>query len=175
MVEYRPDDEIRIPVAVLHALSEAADRDGEAVAAAVRDAGRAAGDDIARRIARAVALPELDAVDFWSAVNAETGARGLGTFEWERGIGGHAEILVHGSPDGPDPDRPLTIDFEAPFTEGLIEGLLGATAEETVAAVRAPFDGGTGIRFVIGSPVLLRHIRLRLQSGATLDQALEGI
>jgi hypothetical protein len=175
MNDYRLDDEVRIPVPALHALAAAADRDGEPVAAAVRDAGRAAGEAISRRIGRVVSLSELDADDFWSAVNAETGARGLGTFEWERGFGGHAELLVRGSPDLSETAGIPVANRSVPFTEGLIEGLLGAAAEEPVGVVRAPAEGGEGIRFVIGAPIVLRHVRLRLEAGATLGEALEGI
>ena len=174
MSDYRLEDEVRMPSPALQALSAAADRGGEVVAAAVRGAGRAAGEEIARRIARAISLSELDADDFWSAVNAETDARGLGTFEWSRGIGGHAVLLVHGAPDLAEGAR-ASGNGSTPFTEGLIEGLLTAAAEEPVGVVRAPLDDGEGIRFVIGSPVALRHVLVRLRSGATLEQALEGI
>lgn len=175
MNDYRLDDEVRIPAPALHALAAAADREGEPVAAVVREAGRAAGGAITRRIGEAVSLAELDADDFWSAVNAETNARGLGTFEWERGLGGHSEVLVHGSPDLTAERRGMAADRGVPFTEGLIEGLLGAAAEEPVGVIRVPTDGGEGVRFVIGSPVLLRHVRLRLDAGATLDEAMEGL
>lgn len=175
MNDYRLDDEVRIPVLALRALAAAADRDGEPVAAVVRDAGRAAGEAITRRIGRVASLSELDTDDFWSAVNAETGARGLGTFEWERGFGGHAELLVRGCPDLADSSRAPASVRGVPFTEGLIEGLLGAAAEEPVGVVRAPTDGGEGVSFIIGSPVVLRHVRLRLEAGATLGEALEGI
>ncbi len=174
MSDYRLEDEVRMPSRALQALSAAADRGGEVVAAAVRDAGRAAGEEIARRIAGAISLSELDTDDFWSAANAETGARGLGTFEWKRGIGGHAELLVRGAPDLADGAR-TSGNGGTPFTEGLIEGLLTAAAEEPVGVVRAPLDDGEGIRFVIGSPVALRHVQVRLRGGATLEQALEGI
>ena len=175
MSEYRLEDEVRIPAPALHTLAAAADRGGEPVAAAVRDAGRAAGEEITRRIARVISLSDLDTNDFWSAVNAETGARGLGTFEWERGIGGYAEVVAHGAPDLGEGGRTPAGDRGTPFTEGLIEGLLGSAAEESVGVVRAPLDGGEGIRFVVGSPTALRHVRLRLQAGANLEQALEGI
>jgi hypothetical protein len=175
MVDYRLDNEIRVPVLALHALASAADRGGEPVASAVRDAGRAAGEEITRRIASVVSLAELDTNDFWSAVNAETGARGLGTFEWSRGIGGYAEVVVQDAPDLAASGRAPTGDPGTPFTEGLIEGVLGGAVEEPVGVVRAPLDGGEGLRFVIGSPAALRHVRLRLQAGATLDQAVEGI
>jgi hypothetical protein len=175
MVDYRLDNEIRVPVLALHSLSSAADRGGEPVASAVRDAGRAAGEEITRRIASVVSLAELDTNDFWSAVNAETGARGLGTFEWSRGIGGYAEVVVQDAPDLAASGRAPTGDPGTPFTEGLIEGVLGGAVEEPVGVVRAPLDGGEGLRFVIGSPAALRHVRLRLQAGATLDQAVEGI
>ncbi len=72
-------------------------------------------------------------------------------------------------------ERPSRGEGGTPFTEGLIEGLLGTAAEEPVGVVRAPFDGGEGIRFVIGAPVALRHVHLRLRGGATLEQAVEGI
>jgi len=175
MTDYRLDNEVRIPASALHALTAAADRGGEAVAAVVRDAGRAAGEEITRLIGQVVSLSELDADDFWSAVNAETGARGLGTFEWERGLGGHAELLVRGFPDLAHSSRAPAIDRGVPFTEGFIEGLLGAAAEEPVGVVRVPTDGGEGIRFIIGSPIALRHVHLRLEAGATLGEALEGI
>ena len=174
MSDYRLEDEVRMPSPALQALSAAADRGGEVVAAAVRDAGRAAGEEVARRIAGAISLSELDTDDFWSAANAETGARGLGTFEWKRGIGGHAELLVRGAPDLADGARTSGNGGTA-FTEGLIEGLLTAAAGEPVGVVRAPLDDGEGIRFVIGSPVALRHVQVRLRGGATLEQALEGI
>ena len=174
MSDYRLEDEVRMPSPALQALAAAADRGGEVVAAAVRDAGRAAGEEVARRIAGAISLSELDTDDFWSAANAETGARGLGTFEWKRGIGGHAELLVRGAPDLADGAR-TSGNGGTPFTEGLIEGLLTAAAGEPVGVVRAPLDDGEGIRFVIGSPVALRHVQVRLRGGATLEQALEGI
>jgi len=174
MSDYRLEDEVRMPSSALQALTAAADRGGEVVAAAVRDAGRAAGEEVARRIAGAISLSELDTDDFWSAANAETGARGLGTFEWKRGIGGHAELLVRGAPDLADGAR-TSGNGGTTFTEGLIEGLLTAAAGEPVGVVRAPLDDGEGIRFVIGSPVALRHVQVRLRGGATLEQALEGI
>jgi hypothetical protein len=174
MNDYRLEDEVRVPSSALQALAAAADRGGEVVATAVRDAGRAAGEEIARRIAEVVSLSELDTDDFWSAANAETDARGLGTFEWKRGIGGHAELLVHGAPDLAEGTR-VSATGGTPFTEGLIEGLLTAAAEEPVGVVQAPLDDGEGTRFVIGSPVALRHVALSLRGGATLEQALEGI
>jgi hypothetical protein len=174
MNDYRLEDEVRVPSSALQALTAAADRGGEVVATAVRDAGRAAGEEIARRIAEVVSLSELDTDDFWSAANAETDARGLGTFEWKRGIGGHAELLVHGAPDLAEGTR-VSATGGTPFTEGLIEGLLTAAAEEPVGVVQAPLDDGEGTRFVIGSPVALRHVALSLRGGATLEQALEGI
>ena len=175
MSDYRLEDEVRMPAPALHALAVAADRGGEPIASAVRDAGRAAGEEIMRRIAGVIPLSDLDTDDFWSAVNAETGARGLGTFEWDRGIGACAEVVAHGAADLPQDGQASSGGRGTPFTEGLIEGLLGSAAEESVGVVRAPPDGGEGIRFLIGSPTVLRHIRLRLLAGATLDQALEGI
>ncbi|MBT8403696.1 MAG: hypothetical protein KJP18_07565 [Gemmatimonadetes bacterium] len=175
MNDYRLEDEVRIPSTALRALAAAADRGGEVVAAAVRDAGRTAGEEITRRIAHVVSLSELDTDDFWSAVNAETDARGLGSFEWERGIGGHAQLRVRGAPDRREGSIASSGEGGTPFTEGFIEGLLGAAAEEPVGVVRAPLDGGEGIRFAIGAPVALRHVQLRLRGGATLEQALEGI
>jgi hypothetical protein len=175
MSDFRLEGEVRIPVLALHALVAAAERGGEPVAAAVREAGRAAGEDITHRITQVVSMSELDTNDFWSAVNAETGARGLGTFQWTSAVGGHAELVVFGAADAEDLVRSPTGHRAAPFTEGLIEGLLGAAAEEPVAAVQAPPDGGEGVRFVVGSPTALRHVRMRLQAGAPLEQALEGI
>jgi hypothetical protein len=175
MTEFRLEGEIRLPGTAVHSLATAARRHGEPVTSAVRDAGRAAGEDIVHRIAALVSLAELDMADFWSAVNAETGARGLGTYEWEAGLGGHAELVVHRVVDAPTRAGRETGGRFAPFTEGFIEGLLGAAAEEPVAAVQAPHDGGEGIRYLVGSPTALRHVRLRLQSGASLEQALEGI
>lgn len=175
MSDFRLDDEIRLSVAAIRALVAAAHRHGEPLATAVREAGRAAGEDVVRRIGTVVTLAELDGADFWSAVNAETGARGLGTFEWESALGGHAELVVHGAADSPAPVDPPQADVSAPFTEGFIEGLLGATAEEPVAAVQAPPDGSSGIRFLVGSPMAIRHVRLRLEGGATLERALEGL
>ena len=96
MIDYRLENEVRIPAPAMQALAAAADRGGEVVAAAVRDAGRTAGEEITRRVAGLISLSELDTDDFWSAVNAETAARGLGTYEWNRGIGGHAELIVLG-------------------------------------------------------------------------------
>jgi hypothetical protein len=174
MSDYRLDDEVRIPVPALHALAAAAARGGEIVAAAVRDSGRAAGEAITRRVAGMISLSHLDAKDFWSAVNAETGARGLGTFDWRRGVGGHAEIIVH-DPAESEEAPTSTADPGFPFTEGFIEGLLGATAEEPIGVLQAPYDGGEGVRFLIGSPVVLRHVRLRLERGGTLEEALEGV
>jgi len=173
MTDFRLEGEIRFPEAAMVALSDAARRHGEAVTAAVREAGRAAGEDILGRIRSMVSLAELDMVDFWSAVNAETGARGLGTYEWQSGLGGHAELLVEDPPDDPGPATGAA-RRSAPFTEGFIEGLLGAAAEESVAVVPAPDDGARSLRYVVGSPAALRHVRLRLQAGATLEQALEG-
>ena len=141
----------------------------------MRDAGRTAGEEITKLIAGVVSLSELDSNDFWAAVNAETAARGLGTFEWDRGIGGYAEVVVLGAPDLAEGGRAPLGDRSAPFTEGLIEGMLGRAAEEPVGVVRGPSDGGEGVRFVVGSPSALRHVRLRLEAGATLDRALEGI
>lgn len=175
MNDFRLEDEIRIPEASMRALVDAARQYGEPVAASVREAGRAAGEDIARRVSEAVPLSQLDVADFWSAVNGETGARGLGTFEWESALGGHAELVVHRSPESPGAVDPPPSDISAPFTEGFIEGLLGATAEESVAVVQAPPDGSSGLRFLVGSPTALRHVRLRLEGGASLEQALEGI
>ena len=40
MSDYRLEDEVRVPSPALQALSAAADRGGEVVASAVRDAGR---------------------------------------------------------------------------------------------------------------------------------------
>ena len=175
MSDFRLEGEVRIPVLALHALVAAAERGGEPVAAAVREAGRATGEDITRRITQVVSLSELDTDDFWSAVNAETGARGLGTYHWASAVGGHAELVVFDPADAEEGVRSPTGRRAVPFTEGLIEGLLGAAAEEPVAAVQAPPDGGEGARFVVGSPTALRHVRLRLQAGASLEQALEGI
>lgn len=174
MNEFRLDDEIRFPKAALHALVDAAGRSGEPAVAAVREAGRAAGEDLARRLAAVLPLDDVDTTDFWSAVNSETGARGLGTYEWESSLGGHAEVVVHDAPDaagggGQVERRP------APFTEGLLEGLLGTTAGEPVAAVCAPADGSSAPRFLVGSPTALRHVRARLARGADLERALEGI
>ena len=175
MIDYRLENEVRIPSPALQALAAAADRGGEVVAAAVRDAGRAAGEEITRSVAGVISLSELDTDELWAAVNAETAARGLGTYEWERGIGGHAELIVYGSPDLGVGTSARPADGGTPFTEGLVEGLLGAAAEEPVGVVRAPLDGGEGIRFVIGAPVALRHVQLRLRGGSSLEQALEGI
>lgn len=175
MNDFRLEDEIRLPGEAMRALVAAARLHGEPVAASLREAGCAAGEHIAYGISASVALTELDLADFWSAVNAETGARGLGTFEWESALGGHAELVVHRSPESTDIETGLAPGRTAPFTEGFIEGLLGVTAEEPVAVVLAPDDGSSGLRFVLGSPLALRHVRMRLAGGATLDLALEGI
>lgn len=172
MTDFRLEGEIRVPAEALRALSAAARRHGEPVATAVRDAGRAAGEEFLRRISSEVPLADLDMADFWSAVNAETGARGLGTYEWQSMLGGYAELLVEHSADSPGTGEPVV---SAPFTEGFIEGLLGAAVQEPVAVVQAPPDGSRALRYVVGSPSVLRHIRLRLASGSSLEKALEGI
>ena len=173
MIDYRLDGEVRIPAPALHALTAEAERGGAPVAAAVRAAGRAAGDAIAGRIAGVVPLTELDTPDFLAAVNAETGARGLGILEWRRDPGSYAEVVVR---EAPDLDaRSAGTGRDAPFTEGFLEGLLGAAAGEPIGVVQTPDDGGEGLRFIVGSPSLLRHVRVRLDRGETLDVALEGI
>lgn len=164
-------DDIRVPRRTLGLLASAARRDGEPLLSLVREAGRAAGEAITRGIAAEVPLAELDLSDFWTAVNAEAGSRGLGTFDWQDPSGGHAELVVLGAADTPEDG----VGSAAPFTEGLIEGLLGAAVDEPVAVVQAPPDGGLAIRFVVGAPVALRHVSVRLRSGASLDQALEGL
>jgi len=173
MTSDRSEREVRMPTAFLHSLAQAAHRHGEPVTGSVREAGRAAGQELARQLSRTLAFSELDSDDFWSAVNAETAARGLGTFEWQRGIGGCAQLVAHGAADDTGPEE-LEGTRKLPFTEGLLEGLVGTAAEEAVAVVQTPADGGIGVRFVIGAPVLLRHVRIRLESGLTLDDALEG-
>ncbi len=175
MIDYRLDGEVRIPAPALHALSAEADRGGEAVAAAVRAAGRAAGDAIAGRLAAMVPLTDLDTNDFLAAVNAETAARGLGTLQWRRELGTYAEVVVRESPDLAETALGASAQPGTPFTEGFLEGLLAATAEEPVGVLRTPDDGGEGVHFIVGSPSLLRHVRIRLDRGETLEEALEGI
>jgi hypothetical protein len=164
-------DDIRIPRRALHVLASAATRDGEPLLSLIREAGRVAGEAITRGIAAEVPLAELDMTDFWTAVNAESGSRSLGTFDWQDPVGGHAELVVLGAADSglPGPET------GAPFTEGLLEGLLAAAVGEPVAVVQAPEDGGRAMRFLVGAPTALRHVSLRLRSGASLEQALEGI
>ena len=175
MIDYRLDGEVRIPGLALCALSAEADRGGEPVAAAVRAAGRAAGDAIAGHIAGMVPLTDLDTDDFLAAVNAETAARGLGTLVWRRELGTYAEVVVREAPELAEPVPGAGTQPGTPFTEGFLEGLLGAAAEEPVGVVRTPDDGGEGVHFIVGSPSLLRHVRIRLDRGETLEEALEGI
>jgi len=175
MTEDRRNREVRMPMASVLALAAAAERHGEPVAASVRSAGRTTGEELARELSRTLAFSQLDSDDFWSVVNAETAARGLGTFEWHRDVGGLAQLIAYDAVDDAAGPGPREGPCQLPFTEGLLEGLLGAAAGEVIGVVPAPSDGGLGARFVIGAPVLLRHVRIRLDSGLTLDEALEGL
>lgn len=175
MTDDRSEEEVRLPATSLIALAETARRSGEPVAAAVRKAGRAAGESVARDLARSLSFAELDADDFWTAVNSVTESRGLGTFEYRRGVGGHAQLLARETVESRLEPTEQEGPPDHPFSEGFLEGLLGAAAEQVVGVVCAPADGGDTVRFVIGAPVLLRHIRLRLERGLPLDAALEGL
>lgn len=175
MTDHLSKDDVRLPAVAVRSLAVAAQTSGAEVAAAVRDAGRSAGEALARSLARSISFARLDADDFWSAVNAETAPRGLGTFEWQRGIGGHSQLIARGSVEQGSETQGTGDPEEHPFTEGLLEGLLGGAAEEVVGVLPVPSDGGEGTRFLIGAPVLLRHVRLRLGAGLLLDEALEDL
>jgi hypothetical protein len=175
MSDDRSTEDVRLPAASLASLAETARRAGEPVATAVRKAGRAAGESLAHELARSLSFSELDANDFWAAVNSVTESRGLGTFEYRRGVGGHAQLLARDTVESRLGPAEQEGPPDHPFSEGLLEGLLAAAAEQVVGVVCAPADGGDAVRFVIGAPVLLRHIRLRLEHGLPLDAALEGL
>jgi hypothetical protein len=180
----RDPEEIRLPRAALAALVGAARRDPGGLARALREAGRAVGAELASRVAELVPLEEIGMRRFWEALNAESAGRGLGSFLYAPRSAGVAEISCSDWPErtgaaGSPPGDPALARGDAPFTEGLVEGMLSRVVGEPIGVLvqdsptTEPPETEPALRLLVGSPVYLRSIRLRLEAGAALGDLLE--
>ncbi len=175
-----PDhEEVRLPRSAVEALVRSAATDPDGVARALREAGRAAGAELAARIGELAPADRISMAEFWSAVNAEAEARGLGEFrsapltEAVAGISSSRTVEALAAAGRTDDSSD-----SAPFTEGFIEGLLTEAAGEPVASLLTRTSAGGAhdspeLVFLVGAPSYLRILRLRLEAGEDLTGLLE--
>jgi hypothetical protein len=110
---------------------------------------------------------------FWKAVGAELDGMGFGPVAYEVLTGGIASIVLPELPEAAARhDHP-----GCPFTTGMLAGLLGGAAGETVAVleVECRAGGHRACRFLAGAEHRLRAVRERLMGGDSLPEALEGL
>lgn len=173
-------DEVQLPRPALEVLVRSATRDRAGTGLALREAGRAAGSEIAGRIEALSPASGIGASAFWAAVNAETVARGLGTIRWASRSDAASEVVAVDAVDviaaGTRTEEPGPARPEAPFSEGFVEGLLSRVAGEPVGSLAVDLreaGGAFSLHLLVGSPTFLRIVRRRLDSGADLGKALE--
>lgn len=165
--------EIILPPSALRALADAAAAAKPGAEGVLVDAGREVGTTLHP------ALMEDEGAgpprDFWDRLQRLFSRRGLGTLTHRRihpGIGllespGVAELL--GAPDH---------GGEAPFTTGILLGILSATAGRPVdlRQIRPPPSGAaSACRWVFGSPAALDGLEKGLGHGRTLEEALADL
>lgn len=171
MHEARPS--IRLPAAVLADLGRRCELAGPEAVAALRGAGRLAGMELLDLVAERADPARAGRTSFWSAVGEELGSMGFGPVRYEVLTGGIASIVLPELPEaGERHDHP-----GCPFTTGMLAGLMGGAAGETVAVleVECRAGGHEACRFLAGSEGRLRSVRERLMGGDSLPEALEGL
>lgn len=173
-------DDVQLPRPALEVLIRSAIHDRAGTGLALREAGRAAGADIAGRIAALAPTSGVGAATFWAAANAETVARGLGSLRWVARGDAAAEVIANDAldaiPAGSQIGRTRPPRPDAPFSEGLVEGLLSRIVGEQIGslAVEVRRSGESpALHLLVGSPAFLRVVRRRLDAGEALEAALE--
>jgi len=164
---------VRLPAAVLADLVRRCERAGPDAVAALRGAGRLAGTELLEVVADRADPERAGRTAFWEAVGAELDGMGFGPVAYEVLTGGIASIVLPELPEaGERHDHP-----GCPFTTGMLAGLLGGAAGETVAVleVECRAGGHRACRFLAGAEHRLRTVRERLMGGDSLPEALEGL
>ena len=171
MLESRPP--LRLPARVLPELVQRCDRVGRDALGALRATGRVAGAELAEELADSVPPDAAGRREYWEALELSIGDMGFGSVTYEVLTPGVASVTLPGLPEADREDG----SPGCPFTTGLLAGLLGHAAGETVAVleVECRVGGHPACRFLVGPEPRLRTIRERLVGGRDLSEALEGL
>lgn len=171
MLESRPA--LRLPARVLPELVQRCDRVGHDALGALRATGRVAGAELADELATEVPPETAGRREYWEVLERTLGEMGFGRVTYEVLTPGVASVTL---PELPEADREDGSPG-CPFTTGLLAGLLGHAAGETVAVleVECRVGGHPSCRFLVGPEPRLRTIRERLVGGSDLTEALEGL
>lgn len=164
---------VRIPSTVLADLVRRCEQAGPEAVGALRGAGRLAGTELLDTVADRADPERAGRTAFWSAVGEELEAMGFGSVRYRVLTGGVASVELPELPEADGRhDHP-----GCPFTTGMLAGLLGGAAGETVAVleVECRAGGHEACLFLAGAEGRLRSVRERLMGGESLPEALEGL
>lgn len=164
---------VRLPAATLAELADRCAEAGPDGIAALREAGRVAGEELLRRLGSDPATSRTEA--FWEAVGQQFVDLGLGPLSYRVLDPGIGEVRLEGLPEADGAGGMPRRRTGCAFSTGLLGGLLTAVAGEPVAVleVECRAGGSAFCRFLVGDEERLRAIRRSLQSGRSLSQALE--
>lgn len=164
---------VRLPARTLPTLADRCAEAGPEGVAALREAGRVAGEELLRRVGAdpSISVPE----EFWESVGQEFVDLGLGPVSYQLREPGVGEVRLEGFPEADGGDGEPRRRTGCAFSTGLLGGLLTGAAGEPVAVleVECRAGGSAFCRFLVGDGHRLRAIRDRLGSGEPLSRALE--
>lgn len=164
---------VRIPGAVLAELVHRCQLAGPDAVAALRGAGRLAGARVLESVSGRADPERAGRTAFWGAVGQELDGMGFGPIRYEVLSGGIASVRLPELPEvGDRHEHP-----GCPFTTGMLAGLLGGAAGDTVAVleVECRAGGHAACRFLVGAEERLRTVREHLMAGDSLPEAVEGL
>lgn len=164
---------VRLPSTVLAVLADRCGDLGVGGVSALREAGRAAGEDVLEGVAEDP--EETPPGAFWEAVGQEFVDLGLGPLSYRVRNGGLAEVRLEGVPEADGARGEPRRLSGCPFSTGLLDGLLSAVAGEPVSVleVECRAGGAAFCRFLVGSEARLSTVRDRMASGEPLRAVLE--
>lgn len=165
---------VRLPARTLPTLADRCAEAGPEGVAALREAGRVAGEELLRRVGADPSASEPG--EFWEAVGQEFVDVGLGPLSYSVREPGVGEIRLEGSPEADGVDGEPRRRTGCAFSTGVLGGLLTGAAGQPVAVleVECRAGGSAFCRFLVGDGHRLRAIRDRLGSGESLARALEA-
>lgn len=166
-----PSSDVRIPARSLAVLADRCVGLGEAGISALREGGRAAGEDLADRIADTADPASTGTDAFWGQVDRQLHRLDLGSLTYRVRTPSVAEVRMEGHPEA---DREGADGGGCPFATGLLGGILAdaAGAPVSVLEVECRSDGAEACRFLVGAEARLSDVRARLASGASLREAV---
>lgn len=168
--------EIKLPAASLHALRRSLVQQlgNEAAIGALQEAGHAAGDLLAQRLAdQQDAVGDTPRDAFWGRLAALFRELGWGTVDHESPHPGVGALVAHDWFEADESARRAA----CPFSTGVLANILGRAAGGEVAVLQVPCDNGGPrcVRFLFGAPEVLDRLYSGLREGRDIGAGLAAL